>query len=214
MSTWSLNRFSQHQFTQSTVELVVELVLVRRTYTKTGHLTLKFLLVAHDSFILNEVRRTMTASILLFQSNEEDLLRKWEYTNLLTFPRAWLWSAPVCTYIYGFPSKNRVFSLLSTPVRFSALAPPMWITLQTPNKDEEQQMTLTENRASHIEVLTRSPRFLYTKWSSKNDDSLNTAFSIERRRLITKMGIHEPPDFPSGLTMVSSRLHIYIRFSI
>ena len=176
MSTWSLNRFSQHQFTQSTVELVVELVLVRRTYTKTGHLTLKFLLVAHDSFILNEVRRTMTASILLFQSNEEDLLRKWEYTNLLTFPRAWLWSAPVCTYIYGFPSKNGffrycqprcdlvhllrlcgshyrprtkrrsiwkwVFPLLSTPMRFSALAPPMWITLQTPNKDEEQQMTL------------------------------------------------------------------------
>ena len=171
MSTWSLNRFSQHQFTQSTVELVVELVLVRRTYTKTGHLTLKFLLVAHDSFILNEVRRTMTASILLFQSNEEDLLRKWEYTNLLTFPRAWLWSDPVCTYIYGFPSKNGffrycqprcdlvhllrlwgffyrprtkrrsiwkwVFPLLSTPMRFSALAPPMWITLQTPNKEEE-----------------------------------------------------------------------------
>ena len=102
MSTWSLNRFSQHQFTQSTVELVAELVLVRRTYTKTGHLTLKFLLVAHDSFILNEVRRTMTASILLFQSNEEDLLRKWEYANLLTFPRAWLWTAPVCTFTHTY----------------------------------------------------------------------------------------------------------------
>lgn len=41
------------------------------------------------------------------------------------------------------------------------------------------------------------------------DDSLNTSFSIERRRLTTKMGIREPPDFPSGLTMDSSRLHIY-----
>ena len=66
------------------------------------------------------------------------------------------------------------------------------------------QKNLHENRASHIEVLTRSPRFLYTKWSSKNDDGLNTAFSIERRRLTTKMGIREPPDFPSGLTMDSS----------
>lgn len=102
MSTRSLNRFSQHQFTQSTVELVVELVLVRRTYTKTGHLTLKFLLVAHDSFILNEVRRTMTTSILLFQSNEEDLLWKWEYANLLTFPRAWLWTALVCTFTHKY----------------------------------------------------------------------------------------------------------------
>ena len=71
------------------------------------------------------------------------------------------------------------------------------------------QKNLHENQASHIEVLTRSPRFLYTKWSSKNDDGLNTAFSIERRRLTTKMGIREPPDFPSGLTMDSSRLHIY-----
>lgn len=55
------------------------------------------------------------------------------------------------------------------------------------------QRYLHENRASRIEVLTRSPRFLYTKWSSKNDDSLNTAFSIERRRLTTKMGIRELP---------------------
>ena len=64
------------------------------------------------------------------------------------------------------------------------------------------QKNLHENRASHIEVLTRSPRF-------HEDDSLNTAFSIERRRLTTKMGIRETPDFPSGLTMDSSRLHIY-----
>lgn len=80
-----MNRFSQQQFTKSTVELVVELALVRGTYTKTGHLALKFLLVAHDSFILNEVQRMMTASILLFQSNEEDLQRKWEYANFLNF---------------------------------------------------------------------------------------------------------------------------------
>lgn len=71
------------------------------------------------------------------------------------------------------------------------------------------QKNLHENRASHIEVLTRSPRFLYTKWSSKNDGSLNTAFSIERRRLTMKVGIREPPDFPSGLTIDSSPLHIH-----
>lgn len=53
-------------------------------------------------FLYTKWSSKMTASILLFQSNEEDLLRKWEYANLLTFPRAWLWTAPVCTFTHTY----------------------------------------------------------------------------------------------------------------
>lgn len=46
---------------------------------------------------------------LLFQSNEEDLLWKWEYANLLTFPRAWLLTALLCTFIHKYILRLSIF---------------------------------------------------------------------------------------------------------